>query len=238
MRKPQCRVDSAVGGAIFLRRAGFAPGCARYSGGVSEPRDLPVCIIGDSFVAGYGDETGRGWTALLVDEGARVGLSLHTVVAGIGGDTSEMILDRWDEVDRRRAALPGTAVIVEFGVNDVMLVDGVERVDEAGTVAALRGMLGRGPEGRVLVVGPPPVAWDEVNSRITARADAIAAVCTEAGVPFVPTFDALRSGGAWMREVHAGDGAHPGPDGYEQFTATIARPVLGWLHALPDVEPG
>ena len=115
MRKPQCRVDSAVGGAIFLRRAGFAPGCARYSGGVSEPRDLPVCIIGDSFVAGYGDETGRGWTALLVDEGARVGLSLHTVVAGIGGDTSEMILDRWDEVDRRRAAFPTTAVIAEFG---------------------------------------------------------------------------------------------------------------------------
>ena len=112
----------------------FSP--ASYRGVVSEPRDLPVCIIGDSFVAGYGDETGRGWTAHLVEEGAGVGLSLHTTVAGIGGDTSEMILDRWDEVDRRRAAFPTTAVIAEFGVNDVMEHEGALRVEEAGTVSA------------------------------------------------------------------------------------------------------
>lgn len=206
--------------------------------GVSESRDLPVCIIGDSFVAGYGDETGRGWTALLVEAAAHEDLHLHTTNAGIGGDTSEMILARWDEVDRRRSAFPTTAVIAEFGVNDVMHVDGIERVDEAGTVAALRGMIARAPEVRFLVVGPPPVLWDEVNERIEARAGAIAAVCEESGIPFVPTFDALRPGGAWMREVEAGDGAHPGPGGYEQLTAAIARPVLDWLHALPDVEPG
>lgn len=197
-----------------------------------------MCIIGDSFVAGYGDETGRGWTALLVEAADQEDLRLHATVAGIGGDTSEMILARWDEVDRRRAAFPTTAVIAEFGVNDVMHVDGLERVDEAGTVAAVRGMIARAPEGRFLVVGPPPVLWDEVNERITARAAAIAAVCEEAGVPFVPTFDALLPGGAWMREVASGDGAHPGPAGYGQFTATIARPVLDWLHALPDAEPG
>lgn len=203
-----------------------------------------MCIIGDSFVAGYGDETGRGWTGPLVEAAAGEGLHLHATVAGIGGDTSEMILVRWDEVDRRRAALPTTAVIAEFGVNDVMHVAGVEpgsvveRVDEAGTVAAVHGMIARAPEGRFLVVGPPPVAWAEVNERIAARASAIAAVCSGAGVPFVPTFDALLPGGAWMREVAAGDGAHPGPGGYAQFTAVIARPVLDWLHALPDVEPG
>lgn len=205
---------------------------------MSEPRDLPVCIIGDSFVAGYGDETGRGWTALLVDEGTRVGLSLHTVVAGIGGDTSEMILDRWDEVDRRRAAFPTTAVIAEFGVNDVMEHEGAVRVDEAGTVAALRGMIARAPEGRFLVVGPPPVVWDDVNERIRARSQDIARVCRAEGVPFVPTFDALIPGGAWMRDVAAGDGAHPGPDGYAQFTEVISGPVLDWLRSLPDSEPG
>lgn len=216
----------------------------RYCDVVSEPRDLPVCIIGDSFVAGYGDETGRGWTALLVEAAAREDLHLHATVAGIGGDTSEMILARWDEVDRRRAAFPTTAVIAEFGVNDVMHVAGaepgveVERVDEQGTVAALRGMIGRAPRGRFLVVGPPPVLWDEVNARTVARAEAIASVCAEAGVPFVPTFDALRPGGAWMREVAAGDGAHPGPGGYAQFAEAITRPVLDWLRALPDAEPG
>ncbi|GAA4259621.1 SGNH/GDSL hydrolase family protein [Dietzia aurantiaca] len=211
---------------------------------MSEPRDLPVCIIGDSFVAGYGDETGRGWTALLVEAAADEDLHLHATVAGIGGDTSEMMLARWDEVDRRRAAFPTTAVIAEFGVNDVMHVAGaepgveVERVDEQGTVAALRGMIDRAPRGRFLVVGPPPVLWDEVNARTVARAEAIASVCAEAGVPFVPTFDALRPGGAWMREVAVGDGAHPGPGGYAQFAETITRPVLDWLRALPDAEPG
>ena len=205
---------------------------------MSEPRDLPVCVIGDSFVAGYGDETGRGWTALLVEAAARDDLRLHVTNAGIGGDTSELILARWDEVDRRREAFPTTAVIAEFGVNDVMEHEGAVRVDEAGTVRALRGMIDRAPEGRFLVVGPPPVVWDEVNERVAARAEAMARVCGEAGVPFVKTFDVLLAGGAWMREVAAGDGAHPGPGGYEQFAQAVSGPVLEWLRLLPDVEPG
>ena len=32
--------------------------------------DLPVCVIGVSFVAGFGDETGRGWTGLLEEHAA------------------------------------------------------------------------------------------------------------------------------------------------------------------------
>lgn len=213
-------------------------GADRYGGVVSEPRDLPVCFIGDSFVAGYGDESGRGWPAHLVADGARTGLRIHATVAGIGGDTSELILARWDEVDRRRAAFPTTAVIAEFGVNDVMVDGAAVRVDEAGTRAALRGIIDRAPDGRLLVVGPPPVMWDEVNERVIARAAVIAEACAGAGVPFVPTFDALRSGGAWMREVEAGDGAHPGSAGYEEFAQVVSGPVLDWLRALPDVEPG
>ena len=205
---------------------------------MSEPRDLPVCIIGDSFVAGYGDDSGRGWTAHLVEAGPDAGLHIHAAVAGIGGDTSEMILARWDEVDRRRAAFPTTAVIAEFGANDAMEHEGEVRVDEAGTARALRGMIDRAPEGRFLVVGPPPVVWDGVNERIAARAAVMAHVCEEAGVPFVPTFEVLLAGGAWMREVAEGDGAHPGPGGYEQFAQVVASPVLEWLRLLPDVEPG
>lgn len=189
-------------------------------------------------MAGYGDESGRGWPAHLIADGARAGLRLHATVAGIGGDTSEMILARWDEVDRRRASFPTTAVIVEFGVNDVMEDGDSLRVDEAGTVAALRGIINRAPERRLLVVGPPPVMWEAVNERVTSRAAAMASVCGDAGVPFVPTFDALLPGGAWMREVAAGDGAHPGSAGYEQFARVVSGPVLEWLRSLPDVEPG
>lgn len=204
--------------------------------------DLPVCVIGDSFVAGFGDETGRGWTGLLEEHAAGDGGLLHVTEVGVGGDTSEMILARWDEIDRRLESWPGTAVIAEFGVNDVMLVDGVQRVDEAGTLAALRGMIDRAPDGRFLVVGPPPIAWDdvhqridpgaEINERIAARSSAIGAACAGAGVPFVPTYDALLADAVWMSEVAARDGAHPGSAGYERFVAVVAGPVLDWLGGL------
>lgn len=204
--------------------------------GSNDLTDLPVLVIGDSFVAGFGDETGRGWTGRLEEYGADAGGLLHVTEVGVGGDTSEMILARWAEVDRRLESWPGTAVIAEFGVNDVMLVDGEQRVDEAGTIAALRGMIDRAPEGRFLVVGPPPVAWDEINELIAARSAAIAAVCAEAGVPFVPTYDTLRADETWMDGVAARDGAHPDADGYAVFARVVAGPVLDWLGGLAWVH--
>ena len=48
---------------------------------MSEPRDLPVCIIGDSFVAGYGDDTGRGWTAHLIEAGPSAGVHIHAATS-------------------------------------------------------------------------------------------------------------------------------------------------------------
>src|SRR5699024_6896822 len=90
----------------------------------------------------------------------------------------------------------------------------------------------------IRVAAPSTFCPATANERIAARSVAMAAVCAEAGVPFVPTFDALRSGGAWMRGVEDGDGAHPGAAGYEEFTRVVAGPVLDWLRSLPDVEPG
>lgn len=207
-------------------------------------RALPVCVIGDSFVAGFGDRTGRGWTEPLREAAEREGLRLELAVAGVPGDTSEMILDRWAVTE----TLPGVAVIAEFGVNDVLIPDPAvdsgdsyppghsprERVSERGTLAALRTMIDRTPAGRLLVVGPPPIAWREINARTRARAHAIAAVCTEVGVPFVPTFDALDAEGTWMQEVMAGDGAHPGPAGYEEFARVVSPSIIGWLNRVVD----
>lgn len=160
-----------------------------------ELNHMPVCVIGDSMVAGLGDSTGRGWTARLVESAARRGLSVHVSNLGVRGDTSLMIVDRWDEVDRRLAAWTGTAVVSEFGANDVMERDGTQRVDEAGTLSALRTMADRAPAGRLLIVGPPPLAWPEINDRIAARSEAIGRECAELGIPFVPTFEGLASDG-------------------------------------------
>lgn len=194
--------------------------------------DVPLCVIGDSIVAGFGDETGRGWTGHLVAAAQAEGWMLSVSVCGLGGDTSEMVLARWDEVDRRLASWPGTPVIAGFGTNDVMLVDWAERVDAAGTTAAVRGMIDRAPAGRFLVVGPPPIGEEEFDERIAARSEVIGAVCAEAGVPFVPTFDALRAGEVWARSVADRDGIHPGAAGYEELAGVVSGPVVEWLRVI------
>lgn len=202
---------------------------------VDELDHLPVCVIGDSMAAGLGDSTGRGWTARLVESAARRGLSLHVSNLGIRGDTSRMIAGRWDEVDRRLAAWPGTFVVSEFGANDVMERDGNQRVDEAETLAALRTMADRTPAGRLLIVGPPPLAWPEVNDRIAARSEAIGRECAELGIPFVPTFDGLAGDGVWASSVAASDGAHPDSGGWEAFTSVVATPIIEWLSSAESV---
>ena len=64
---------------------------------VDELNHFPVCAIGDSMVAGLGDTTGRGWTGRLVESAGRRGLLLHVTNLGVRGDTSRMIVDRWDD---------------------------------------------------------------------------------------------------------------------------------------------
>src|SRR5699024_11463258 len=55
----------------------------------------------------------------------------------------------------------------------------------------------------IRVAAPSTFCPATSRPRIAARSVAMAAVCAEAGVPFVPTFDALRSGGAWKRGVRS-----------------------------------
>lgn len=153
---------------------------------------IPLCVIGDSMVAGIGDSTGRGWTARLVDRARERGERLHVTGLGIRGDTSTMIADRWDEVDRRIDAWPGTAVIAQFGANDALHRGGVRRVSEAGTLEALRRMAERAPAGRFLVLGPAALAWEDVNARLVRLSAAIGTECERLGVPFVPVVERLR----------------------------------------------
>lgn len=202
---------------------------------IDELDHMPVCVIGDSMVAGLGDNTGRGWTARLVESAARGGLSSHVSNLGVRGDTSRMIAGRWDEVDRRLAAWTGTVVVSEFGANDVMERDGTQRVDEAGTLSALRTMADPAPAGRLLIVGPPPLAWPEVNDRIAARSEAIGCECAELGIPFVPTFDGLAGDDVWVSSVAASDGAHPDSGGWEVFTSVVATPIIEWFLSVESM---
>jgi lysophospholipase L1-like esterase len=59
---------------------------------------------------------------------------------------------------------------------------------------------------------------------VRALISALNAVCRDQGVPFLGVFDALESSKNWMREVAAGDGAHPAAKGYE----ALALLIDGW----------
>lgn len=190
-------------------------------------RDLRVCAVGDSFVAGVGDPEHRGWVGRLA-----AGLAVTLYNLGVRRDTSADVLARWSAECGPRLP-PGCVgrVLVAFGVNDTTADGDGTRVPAAESVTNLEVLLAdvvaAGHEA--LVVGPPPVGDAAQNVRIGVLGRAFATVCDGAGVPVVPVFDALRADPVWMAEVAAGAGSHPGAGGYGRL-AELVRPAWNrWL---------
>jgi acyl-CoA thioesterase-1 len=197
---------------------------------------LTVLFLGDSFVAGVGDPSGLGWTTRLVADARGDGADLTAYPLGVRGNTSADVLARWER--ETAARLPGagrTGIVVSFGVNDVLDGDdGRRRVPLDETVANLRALLDGATQAGsgVLVVGPPPVDDEAANARVAEVDARVRAEAAAHGVTAVPVLDALLADATWMAEVAAGDGAHPGADGYARLAALV-RPVWrGWLAGL------
>jgi len=76
----------------------------------------------------------------------------------------------------------------------------------------------------VLVVGPPPAPEPAKTSRHADLARRYATVCRELDVPFLDVMEPIGSVSAWWEEVAAGDGIHPGAQGY----AALAGLVDAW----------
>jgi len=190
-------------------------------------RDLRVCFVGDSFVAGVGDPEHLGWTGRLCATTERAGLPVTRYVLGVRRQTTAEVAERWAVECRPR--LSGgdwePRLVLSTGVNDTTEVDGVLRLDPDGSVAALAGMLtgAAGAGWPVLVVGPPAVADDAQNQRIADLDERFARTCADHGVPYVPVVATLAANPTWRAEVAAGDGAHPGAAGYA-ILADLVRP--------------
>lgn len=194
---------------------------------------LTVLFLGDSFVAGVGDATALGWTGRLLASTHRPDRDVTGYVLGVRRQTSDDVLDRWErEADVRLPGVGVGALVVSFGVNDAMAEDGRRRVPEDRTVDNLARLVERARTRglAVLVVGPPPVADDDVNARIAALDARLAAAAAALGVPFVSTAGPLLDDPVWCEQVAAGDGAHPGAAGYERL-ASLVRPAWDALVA-------
>lgn len=196
-------------------------------------RDLRVCFIGDSYVAGVGDPEHLGWAGRLARGSAREGRPLTSYVLGVRRQTTAEVAERWATECRVRLAGGGwePRVVLSTGVNDTTEEAGAARLAPRESVAALTRMLtGAAATGwPVLVVGPPAVADPVQNRRIADLDDLFAGVCAEHDVPYVPVVTALAADPTWRAEVAAGDGAHPGADGYAVLAGLVRPHWQRWL---------
>ncbi|MFI9632267.1 GDSL-type esterase/lipase family protein [Nocardia sp. NPDC051929] len=195
-------------------------------------RDLRVCFVGDSFVAGVGDPDFRGWVGRLASAAHAEGIPLTAYNLGVRRQTSAEIVRRFRaECAPRLPEGVDARVVLSFGVNDAMHENGGPRVAPGESVANLGELLGQAGERGwpVLMVAPPPIADDEHNARTAALDERFAQVCAAAEVPYVRVHQLLRDSAVWAADVRAGDGAHPGAAGYEEMAALIAPQWRAWL---------
>ena len=192
-----------------------------------------MLFFGDSLVAGVGDPIGAGWVGRTVAASFEADLPITAYNLGIRGETSEQIASRW-----RAEALPrllpemDSRIVLSFGANDTTIEGDRMRVEagrSAGTLAAIldeAAMLGL----QAFVVGPAPVDDPEQNRSIRSLSLLHGGVCAEHEVPFVSVIEALLTSPAWMQQVTASDGAHPGAEGYDAFAQLVLAD--GWLDWL------
>lgn len=199
---------------------------------MTAPHSIQVCFVGDSFVAGIGDESGLGWTGRLVARSAAAGEPITAYNLGIRRSTSAEILARCvEEVDRRRSPDRQTRVVISLGVNDATRENGEPRVVLAQSCKNLTQLLELFAGDPLLVVGPPAVADDAHNARIAELSARFKEICRSHNTPFIDVFSGLEHDPVWRQQVLVDDGAHPGAEGYQRIFELIFPAWGQWLSA-------
>jgi acyl-CoA thioesterase-1 len=198
-----------------------------------------VCFIGDSYVAGVGDEAALGWVGRVVSRvvsRARVdGVDLTGYNLGVRRETSLDVERRFlAEVTPRLRDAIGLGVVLAVGINDTGIEDGVRRVEQADTLAALERIISHSAERgwSLLVVGPALIADRDQNERIAWLSAALHCHCDQRGIAFVEVADELQDDASWWSEVDGVDGAHPTAIGYTRLTELIWPQFSRWLGRL------
>ncbi|SEM18733.1 DUF459 domain-containing protein [Rhodococcus maanshanensis] len=195
-----------------------------------QTEDLRICFVGDSFVAGVGDETALGWAGRLLARSAQAGRPVTGYNLGIRRDTSTDIRARLrEEVERRRPAAAELRLVFSFGVNDATATDGGRRVPAETSRANLIHCLDVAGAAPVLFVGPAPVDDADHNHRILLLNNDFREICEDRGCTFVDVFTALENHDVWRQQVRDSDGAHPRSAGYAALFELVAPAWDDWL---------
>ncbi|WP_404783743.1 GDSL-type esterase/lipase family protein [Altericista sp. CCNU0014] len=189
-------------------------------------QDIRICFIGDSFVNGTGDRTYLGWTGRLCLGLAERGLAVTYYNLGVRRDTSVDIAHRWERETATR--LPqdcDNRIVFSFGTNDTTLENERQRVPMPNALQSCRQILKSAQDQYpVLLIGPPPIADSAQNTRTRDLSERFSELCADLNVPYLDIFTPLSQSTAWQEAVEAGDGAHPGAEGY----GAIAHLIQAW----------
>jgi lysophospholipase L1-like esterase len=197
-------------------------------------REIRICVIGDSFVAGVGDPKALGWVGRVAARTPQDEASLSVFILGVPDESTADLGSRWWDESNRRF---GNAAV------DCRLVIGLGHADIDSGLSIPRSRLNlanvlddaHSRRLAAFVVGPPPTADSDRNRRIEELSDTFSDVCRRRDVPFVDTFSPLVTHEDWLTDLAAGDGVHPRQAGY----GLIAWLVLhgGWHEWLGVNRP-
>ncbi len=101
-------------------------------------RDLRICFLGDSFVAGVGDPEHSGWVGRVAARTHRGGHAFTGYNVGVRGQTSVEVLARArDECAQRLPHGCDGRVVISFGTDDTAWEGSALRVAADASAAAL-----------------------------------------------------------------------------------------------------
>jgi acyl-CoA thioesterase-1 len=193
-----------------------------------------ICVIGDALVAGVGDPKALGWVGRVAARTPQDEIAISVFTLGVPGESTAELGGRWwDESNRRFGSGPmNCRLVIGLGTADIDSGLSIPR-----SRLNLANVLDDAHSRRLpsFVVGPPPTADPERNSRIAELSATFSDVCRRRDVPFVDTFEPLLTHEDWLTDLAAGDGVHPRQAGY----GLIAWLVLhnGWHDWLGIQRP-
>jgi lysophospholipase L1-like esterase len=201
-----------------------------------------VFCFGDSITLGCNDSSGLGWPGRL-GRGLMHG-DTHVAIynLGINGDTAQHIATRWRAEAEARSRNAVGLMLFAFGFNDASRADGGDlQVDLASSIAAATSIFIEAKStSEVLWIGPTPLdervnplqteyaSWETLNTDLARYDEAYAALAGELQIDYLRLFPEFLHSDRYHAALGAGDGIHPGDDGYAQ----IAQRIASWLSKL------
>ena len=194
-----------------------------------------ICFIGDSLTQGIGDPEYRGWPSRLCALAKARGERLDLCNLGVRSNRTNDILARLSPEAAARIPHqvdPDGRIVLSFGGADASAPDGLPRVDAVtsahNATLIIKTALAFGP---TLVVGPPPMADPGFSARTMVLNQAYARAAQALGASYLDVHTPLSGRSEYLDELKAGDGVHPGADGYTMLAALVDawEPWNAWV---------